>query len=159
VEHGRHHDDEVRPVGLLADGRLEFDGDGDSEIFLFGFDTQNGPDVIRIFDIQADRTSTTILQDLQITNGVPLPINAYALDVFDINNDGFKEIYLYPTFLHTGEDNYVFTEDAGNPGFYGPDDILFFSGTAFPAGDMNDAGKMDFFMGDPDSDNTPYLGF
>jgi len=132
-----------------------FDSDAKQEIYIFGRDYRTGENVIRVLDLDSNNNlqqaqEFTVNQDL----GGIYP-GDFALYVFDINNSGFEEIFISPSQRIRGfQRNYVYKEDSNNAGQFNTTAVDFYTGSAFPVGDLNDDGRVDFHVSNSNTDGA-----
>jgi len=147
-----------RDITSFVLNAADFTGDDNNEIYVVGKNAaQSGQDVLRVLDISADRSTMTAVQDIDLTYGGGIPFVDYGLNVLDLNDDGFLDVYLSPLSKYNSGDNWVFTESNNSPGSYASDGVVIFVGVAVAAGDLDGDGLIDFFVGDPDNNNAPYI--
>lgn len=104
----------------------------------------------RVYE-QVQRFAFPELSDLPVGR-----TNFVELFAGDLNNDGYVDLHVRD---RQSQEVYHFEQDAGNPGFLIETGHLRFSGgLAYPIGDLNDDGLLDYWLGDPEANNTPHIG-
>jgi len=149
-------------TGLLTEAIYntgDVDNDGRNEVFVWGTDNQ-GTEEIRIFNIEADRQTKTLHQKFAVSTDLKQgSISQNNIYVLDMEGDGFPEILIRNPNELGNSVVHVFTQDPNNAGQYDPTPHEIFTGIVLPVGDLNADGRLDFHMGDPNEDNSPYVGF
>ncbi|MBO6620977.1 MAG: T9SS type A sorting domain-containing protein [Balneola sp.] len=127
----------------------DLDGDGDDELILaIG---QSGIGEIRSYDI--NEFSELIEIQRFDYNGIESRANGLTFQVFDINGDGSLELFF------ESANNWIFVQDTANANQFDPTPILFHDNDGIPIGDVNGDGRQDFWLGDQQNDDAPYIAF
>lgn len=147
-----------RSIGDYTANTADFDGDNQQEIYTFGRDYQSDTTFVKIFDLDSNK-DIQVAQDFDVSINTTTAESQYAINVMDLNNDGFEEIFIRPAAQFQHSSNYVLLEDENNAGDYDAEPVDIFNGMAWPVGDLDDDGYIDFHVGDPDNDDAPHIAY
>lgn len=128
------------------------DIDGDNSVEIVEFQGIYGDGQIQVLQF----VDLSFIQDIYPFGFNPSFDDASNTDLhlIDINGDGYDDIYIS---LGRDSPKYIMEYDTATLAYETPTEIL--DGELVPAGDLNDDGKHDFIMGDPNNDFAPYIAY